>query len=47
MHLYESKIYTYISVVNKGIAWKPDPNHSGRRKKIGEMTKWNWWWCEH
>lgn len=39
MHLYESKIDTYINVVNKGIAWNSDPNHSGRRKKIGEMTK--------
>lgn len=39
MHLYESKIYTCITVVNKSIAWNSDPNCFGRRKKNGEMTK--------
>lgn len=39
MHLYEPEIYTYISVVNKGIACNSNPNYSGRTKDYGEMTK--------
>lgn len=37
MHLYESKLYTYISVVNKSTAWNSNRNHSGKRKNL---EKW-------
>lgn len=39
MCLYEPRIYTYTTIVDKGIAWNSDPNHSDRRKKIGEVAK--------